>query len=317
MKMISYAHVNHDLRVRLGEAKFNDMKAAKDYSKGECVDNSTSNTIQDSNAKPTYENIHREMEFVEKPYLVYPMNISVSNILYFTVVPTLCYQLNYPRVARIRYKHVLSYIGRILGVFGMIIFIIEQYIKPTLANTVIPMRDMDGLAIFQRILSLSIPNTYVWLLGFYLYFHLWLNLLAELTRFGDRMFYRDWWNSKNIETYWRLWNLPVHNWMLRHLYNPILRWGFSKRVAVYSVFFFSAAFHEVVISTPFRYFALHAFFGMLAQAPLISVTQWLDKRFDNPIMGNVLFWCVFCVFGQPMGVVMYYCDLYKRNNQNP
>jgi hypothetical protein len=33
----------------------------------------------------------------------------------------------------------------------------------------------------------------VWLLGFYTFFHLWLNILAELLRFGDRTFYKDWW----------------------------------------------------------------------------------------------------------------------------
>lgn len=29
------------------------------------------------------------------------------------------------------------------------------------------------------------------------------------------MFYRDWWNANTIESYWRLWNLPVHYWMVR------------------------------------------------------------------------------------------------------
>lgn len=32
--------------------------------------------------------------------------------------------------------------------------------------------------------------------------------------FGDRLFYRDWWNANTIEAYWRLWNLPVHYWMV-------------------------------------------------------------------------------------------------------
>jgi diacylglycerol O-acyltransferase-1 len=34
---------------------------------------------------------------------------------------------------------------------------------------------------------------FVWLLGFYSLFHLWLNILAELLKFGDREFYKDWW----------------------------------------------------------------------------------------------------------------------------
>ena len=51
--------------------------------------------------------------------------------------------------------------------------------------------------------------------------------------FGDRLFYRDWWNANTIEAYWRLWNLPVHYWMVsdglerRLLYLPAVTddWG--------------------------------------------------------------------------------------------
>ena len=28
---------------------------------------------------------------------------------------------------------------------------------------------------------------------------------------------QDWWNSRTISVYWKNWNLPVHQWMLRHL----------------------------------------------------------------------------------------------------
>jgi hypothetical protein len=80
-----------------------------------------------------------------------------------------------------------------------------------------PLQKMNIAELGERVIKLSIPNTYVWLLVFYLYFHLWLNLLAELTLFGDRAFYKDWWNARTIENYWRNWNLPVHHWCLRHL----------------------------------------------------------------------------------------------------
>ena len=77
-------------------------------------------------------------------------------------------------------------------------------------------------------------------------------MLAEITRFGDRLFYRDWWNARTIESYWRNWNLPVHHWMLRHLYYPLTRAGVSKSISTFLVFAVSAALHEVIISTPFH-----------------------------------------------------------------
>jgi diacylglycerol O-acyltransferase-1 len=71
------------------------------------------------------------------------------------------------------------------------------------------------LNIVERTLKLAVPNAIVWLLMFYAVFHSSLNLLAELLRFGDRGFYNEWWNSQDLATYWRHWNLPVHHWVQR------------------------------------------------------------------------------------------------------
>lgn len=38
--------------------------------------------------------------------------------------------------------------------------------------------------------QLALPNLYIWLVMFYSFFHLWLNILSELLRFGDRRFYK-------------------------------------------------------------------------------------------------------------------------------
>lgn len=87
--------------------------------------------------------------------------------------------------------------------------------------------------------------------------------------------------------------------------------GVSKGLATTVVFFFSAAMHEIVISVPFRYISGHAFAGMMAQAPLVSVTRLIDSRFDNGFLGNVIFWMLFCVIGQPMGILLVYYDLWQ------
>ncbi len=34
--------------------------------------------------------------------VVYPANLTVSDIYYFWLAPTLCYELNFPRMKRIR-----------------------------------------------------------------------------------------------------------------------------------------------------------------------------------------------------------------------
>jgi hypothetical protein len=46
--------------------------------------------------------------------------------------------------------------------------------------------------LLERVLKLSVPVLYFWLVMFYMFFHLWMNILAELLCFGDREFYKDW-----------------------------------------------------------------------------------------------------------------------------
>ena len=125
------------------------------------------------NGKPVVTNIFAEAKDLEPPFLSYPMNITLSNLMYFCLAPTLTYQLNFPRLSKIRWKHLASILVRIVAVLAMITFFFEQYMKPTLTTSVVPMRDLDIKGIMERLLKLSIPNTYVWLLGFYMFFHLW------------------------------------------------------------------------------------------------------------------------------------------------
>ena len=47
--------------------------------------------------------------------------------------------------------------------------------------------------------------------------------------------------------YWRMWNLPMHNWFYRHLYNPMLKKGIPKQVVIMTVFLISALGHEYLV----------------------------------------------------------------------
>ncbi len=55
----------------------------------------------------------------------------------------------------------------------------------------------------------------------------------------------------------------------------MIRNGYSKSLAVYAAFLFSAVGHELVISVPFRVLSFHAFFGMLAQVLYLESYQIL------------------------------------------
>lgn len=214
MKLISYAHANRGLRRSSRKIKQADRDDSASAGKGSATvapaglgsrNSSGDDLYTDNNAKPYSDQMAlmlAECKDLQPPFLLYPQNITLSNLLYFTVAPTLCYQLNYPRIPKIRWSKVFFLIFRMLFVAAITIFAVEQYMIPTLETSLAPMENRDVLMIIERLLKLSIPNTYVWLLGFYFFFHLWLNLLAELTRFGDRLFYKEWWNARTIDEYW-------------------------------------------------------------------------------------------------------------------
>ncbi|KAI5674348.1 hypothetical protein M9H77_14712 [Catharanthus roseus] len=274
LKLVSYAHTNYDMRA-----------LTKSLEKGESLPN--------------------------HPNVDHTYTVSFKSLLYFMVAPTLCYQLSYPRTACIRKGWVARQLIKLVIFTGLMGFIIEQYINPIVKNSQHPLKG-DFLYAIERVLKLSVPNLYVWLCMFYCFFHLWLNILAELLRFGDREFYKDWWNAKTVEEYWRMWNMPVHKWMVRHIYFPCLRNGIPKGVAVLIAFLVSAIFHELCIAVPCHIFKFWAFIGIMFQVPLVILTNYLQAKFQNSMVGNMIFWCFFSILGQPMSVLLYYHDLMNR-----
>jgi len=167
----------------------------------------------------------------------------------------------------------------------------------------------------EYLIKLALASTYTWLLFFYTYFHLGLNLIAELLKFGDRVFYKDWWNASEVSAYWRLWNMPVHYWLVRHVYFPCIRMRMSKNSATIAVFFVSAVIHEVLISVPFHIVSFWSFFGMMGQLPLITFTKYFDSKFQGSSIGNVIFWLSFCIVGQPTAILFYAIDFWEKSTE--
>ena len=71
--------------------------------------------------------------------------------------------------------------------FGLIVT--EQYVSPAIVNSFGAFNQLRYLQALERLLKLSVPTLWGWLVVFYTLFHLLLNIVAELTRFGDREFY--------------------------------------------------------------------------------------------------------------------------------
>ncbi|XP_074558442.1 diacylglycerol O-acyltransferase 1-2-like isoform X2 [Curcuma longa] len=274
LKLVSFAHTNYDLRTLF-----------KSFDKEDTSTNLSSFDAEEG--------------------------VSFKQSVYFMLAPTLCYQQKYPRTKCIRKGWVICQFIKLVICTGLMGFIIEQYINPIVKNSQHPLKG-NLLYAIERILKLSVPTLYVWLCMFYCFFHLWLNILAELLCFGDREFYKDWWNAKTVEEYWRMWNMPVHKWMIRHIYFPCVQKGLPKGIAMLISFLVSAIFHEICVAVPCHIFKFWAFLGILFQIPLVFLTKYLQNKFRNTMVGNMIFWIFFSILGQPMCVLLYYHDVMNR-----
>lgn len=180
----------------------------------------------------------------------YPKNITLGNLTYFWLAPTLVYQPVYPRSPSIRWSFVAKRLGEFFCLAVFIWLLSAQYAAPVLRNSIDKIAVMDIASILERVMKLSTISLVIWLAGFFASFQSLLNALAEVMRFGDREFYTDWWNSSSLGGYWRSWNRPVYLFMKRHVYSPMVGRGWSPFTASLMVFFLSAVLHEMLVGIP-------------------------------------------------------------------
>jgi len=157
LKLISYVHANQDYR--LTNSHGTTLAMVKD--------------LDDEDARVRY-----------------PENVTLGDIYYFWFAPTLTYQIAFPRVPFVRWSRVLVLTFQLFLSTTLAAFLAMQVVKPNLENLVMDLEENSGevrtSVIGEYILKLSITVTYIWLLGFFAFFHCFMNICAETLRFGDR-----------------------------------------------------------------------------------------------------------------------------------
>ena len=234
------------------------------------------------------------------PDCIYPANVNLKDFFRFIYcVPILVYETKFLWIKKFRVFYVIKELFNLILCSLGIILIFSQFILPVaLDNT-----RSTLMKTMSDICYLCIPSLFVWILTFYTYIHCWLNLMSEIVGFSNREFYSDWWNASSIGVFWRKWNIPLHEWSLRHLYiDTMYYFNISKNTASIILFLATALINEFHLSVAFKINYPFFIFAMICQLPLVLLNKAVRNSKHD---GNYLMW-ISLMIGQPLLEILYF-----------
>jgi len=221
----------------------------------------------------------------KKPVSPYPNNVTLKDFKYFLVAPTLVYWYDYSRTEAIRWKF-LAY-KLVFTIFGFltIYLILLEYVYPVVLRG-------KEMSVLEAVLHLCLPLFLTFHVLFYVTFDCIPNMYAEVTYFGDRDFYGDWWNCINYDQYLRKWNKVVHEFCFRHVYlESMHRFKVTKFKALMLTMIYSALMHELLACVMLKRIGMIYFIGVMSQMPGSVLQDALGGNLSFK-MRNILFWVV-------------------------
>ncbi|KAI1204628.1 MBOAT-domain-containing protein [Annulohypoxylon truncatum] len=261
---------------------------------------------EDEGLKQLREDLARELT---SPIgnVTYPRNLTWSNYTDYILCPTLCYELEYPRNESIQWTSLIAKIIATFGCIFLLTIISEEYILPVLQESTVDIEKSSSavetcLILAETISWLLFPFMLTFLLVFLVIFEYVLGAFGEITRFGDRHFYSDWWNSTDWMEFSREWNIPVYSFLRRHVY-ATSRPSIGRNMATLITFLVSAIGHEIVMACITKKIRGYGFVCQMLQLPIVMLqrTKWVRT---HKTANNVLFWC-----SMVLGLSMI-CSLY-------
>ncbi|KAE8748717.1 hypothetical protein FOCC_FOCC004520 [Frankliniella occidentalis] len=226
--------------------------------------------------------------------------------LYFMFAPTLVTDFLTGRSPNVRWRLVAYHLLEVVGCLFYISFLVQRYHLPVFRDFGLrPLTPLEGAS---AVLSTVLPSGMVMLCYFYLLLHAWHNAWAEMLRFGDRMFYLDWWNQGSFAAWYRTWNVLINDWLYAYVYKDVVLLGGSRLAAKAIVFFLSAAVHEFLMGFTLRLFypVTYFFFGIIG-----FLMSFLN--FGSTAVGNIGLWLSLFI-GDGLLFSLYAMEYYARQN---
>ncbi|KAJ8977195.1 hypothetical protein NQ317_009429 [Molorchus minor] len=228
-----------------------------------------------------------------------------GNFFYFLFAPTIVYR---DETQTIRWNFVAYRILEIGGVIFYYNFLFHRFLIPVYQE--FGLRKFSWGEIIISVFENATLGILILLATFFLILHSVQNLFAELLRFGDRMFYKDWWTCTSFSEYFRTWNVVVHDWLYTYVYKDMYEivTNRNKTISKFAVFVLSAIVHEWVLANMFGFFFPALFIQFFFGGALLS---FLTAP-KNTVL-NILFWYAL-IFGSGLLISLYTLEFFARNN---
>lgn len=225
--------------------------------------------------------------------VTFPQNLTLANYADYVICPTLCYELEYPRTPSIRWLEVFYKTLAVFGCIFLMTVVSEEFIMPILADATIRLKETPFLTDKAIILAESIslmlfPFMIEFLLTFLVIWEYALGAFAELSCFADRYFYSDWWNCEDWLEFSREWNIPVYNFLKRHVFFATKAYT-NTSVAMVMTFLISSLGHELIMGCISKKLRGYGLFAMMLQLPIVAIQRSRFVR-GRWILNNACFW---------------------------
>lgn len=148
MKLWSFVHVNIWCRMHQKQQKISiSGKRRESFSNDDrrgSKDINGNSVLNDSKDHPS------------PPLVQYPDNLTLKDLSYFLLAPTLCYELNFPRTTRIRKRFLIKRALEVLVGVNIMMALFQQWMVPSVQNSFEPFSNMDVGKAVERLLKLAV-----------------------------------------------------------------------------------------------------------------------------------------------------------------
>lgn len=146
MKLWSYVQVNMWCRNELNELP------AKSRSRSQSITVAELHEERNGAYLASFHKADKDVVVLVK----YPDNLRFGDLVYFLSAPTLCYELNFPRTTRIRKRFLLKRLLEVIIGANVILSLFQQWMIPSVQNSLIPFSNMDIAKATERLLKLAV-----------------------------------------------------------------------------------------------------------------------------------------------------------------